>query len=530
MCNTRENQMTSNAEIKLTVAMIVRDEQAVIAETIKAASPFASEIIVLDTGSSDRTREEAKECGAIVLSTPWTNDFAAARNQCLSHASGEWVMWLDAGEQLSPEDARGLQAFVESGADPACAYAMLVQTPVQPPEIAGEQIAPVRLVPNRKGVRFEGRVRESMAASLAELNMTVEGAPYRILRSNRDHQEERRCDRARRNVHLGDLHIQAQGPTPAMLNCLAEAFQHLGETANSVRFYQRSLRESETGSTAQLEAYYGLLTVLDETPGSQKDQLALCLQAVEHFPLDIQLLCAMGGYLHQQGKSELALRSYRLAYEHGQLNPQIWHLQNVYEIAATCFVAMLQLEGHSEEAGRAMQDAVARFPQYAPLRRQLLEWYISNGKRDDALALLDPATAGEPGIAAMRSAVRGACLSLAGNHVAAAPHLRTAFEAGCREGICLRNLVASLSATGDAASTIAVLRAWKEFEPANEEVSRLLESLTAQTSATGSPTATPQPPQAASESTADRTVRLDAAAGSVRISKPAPAKKDETVK
>jgi len=505
--------MTQNTNLKTTVAMIVRDEEAVIASTIESAQLFADEIIVLDTGSADRTREIAKDCGAVVLSANWADDFAAARNQCLSHAGGEWVMWLDAGEYLPAAEATSLRTFIENDADPSCAYAMLVQTPVQNKEISGEQIAVVRLVPNRQGICFEGRIRESMNASFEKLGIQIEGAPQRIQRSDRDHQPERRQQRATRNVHLADLQIQAAGPTPAMLNCLAESFQHLGDIANSTRFYQRSLREAAAGSTDQLEAYYGMLTVLDETPDSRDDQLALCLKAVEHFPLDIQLLCAMGGYLHTQGRAELALRAYRLAHEHGQLNPQIWHMQDVYEIAATCFVAMLQLQGQSEEAGDVMEAVVAKFPQYAPLRRQLIEWYTSNGKRDEAIELLDLHASNEPGAAAMRSAIRGACLSKQGDHVAAVPHLRSAFDAGCRESICLQNLVASLSATGDLAGTLVVLDEWLQFEPENQEVARLRQTLADQ----------------AAQSATGRTTRVDAPGAASPTSKTVAEREDNKI-
>ncbi len=507
--------MAQDKNVKTTVAMIVRDEAEVIAATLESAQKIGDEIVVLDTGSTDNTQEIARQHGATVLSSNWADDFSAARNQCLSYANGAWVLWLDAGETFTDEDAASLREFIENKADTACAYAMLVQTPVQPPEIDGEQIAVVRLAPNTAGIAFQGRVRESMAASLEKLQITVEGLPQRIKRSNRDHDKDRRTQRAKRNVQLADMEIQANGPAPVILNCLAEASQHLGDIANATRFYQRSLREAAPGSTDQLEAYYGLLTVLDETPDSQEDQMALCVKAVEHFPLDIQLLCAMGGYLHTQGRGELALRSYHLAYEHGQLNPQIWHLQNVYEIAATCYVAMLQMLGRSEEAGQAMEDAVSRFPQYAPLKRQLIEWYTAHNKRDEALALLDLNAHKEPGAAAMRSAVRGACLSQQGNHIAAIPHLRAAFDAGCREGICLRNLVASLSATKDIEATKLVLQEWIAFEPDNQEVARLYNSLTL-----------PGKPETATENAS--TIRVDTSGPAQRASRKNLTREDKT--
>ena len=85
---------------RLSVAMIVRDEQEVLAESIESVGKIADEIVVLDTGSTDRTPELAAQLGATVHRTPWENNFSAARNHCLRFVSGNWVLWLDAGERI----------------------------------------------------------------------------------------------------------------------------------------------------------------------------------------------------------------------------------------------------------------------------------------------------------------------------------------------------------------------------------------------------------------------------------------------
>ena len=61
---------------------------------------FASQIVVVDTGSTDRTVEIAREFGAEIYSFAWCDDFAAARNAALEHATGDWILMLDADEEL----------------------------------------------------------------------------------------------------------------------------------------------------------------------------------------------------------------------------------------------------------------------------------------------------------------------------------------------------------------------------------------------------------------------------------------------
>ena len=70
---------------------------------------LANQIVVVDTGSTDRTVEIAKEFGAEVHSFTWSDDFSAARNAALEHATGDWVLALDADEELSAKDHEKLR-------------------------------------------------------------------------------------------------------------------------------------------------------------------------------------------------------------------------------------------------------------------------------------------------------------------------------------------------------------------------------------------------------------------------------------
>ena len=80
----------------LGLAMIVRDEERTLPRLPESVKGCFDEIVIVDTGSKDRTKEVAQACGARVFDFAWFDDFAAARNFSFSKVASPWTMWLDA--------------------------------------------------------------------------------------------------------------------------------------------------------------------------------------------------------------------------------------------------------------------------------------------------------------------------------------------------------------------------------------------------------------------------------------------------
>jgi glycosyltransferase involved in cell wall biosynthesis len=97
--------------ISVSLCMIVKNEERTLPRCLNSIRDAVDEIIVVDTGSDDRTREIAAELGARVHDFPWIDDFAAARNFAYSKAEMDYIMWLDADDILAPGDAAQLIAL-----------------------------------------------------------------------------------------------------------------------------------------------------------------------------------------------------------------------------------------------------------------------------------------------------------------------------------------------------------------------------------------------------------------------------------
>jgi tetratricopeptide (TPR) repeat protein len=87
----------------VSLCMIVKDEEDSLSRAVDSARAVADELVIVDTGSKDRTYQLAKSLGAKVARCEWKNDFAWARNRALELCSGKWILWLDADEELVGE-------------------------------------------------------------------------------------------------------------------------------------------------------------------------------------------------------------------------------------------------------------------------------------------------------------------------------------------------------------------------------------------------------------------------------------------
>jgi len=174
----------------ISMCMIARDEEKHIARCLNSIKSVVDEMIVVDTGSTDRTRDIAAAFGAKVYDFEWKDDFATARNFSLSKASGDWILVLDADEAISSLDHDRLRKLTGRRNRKPVAYSIVTRNYVVPvnkpgwvandgtyaPEEAGTGWIPsekVRLFPNMPDIRFENPVHELVEPSLQRKRIPV---------------------------------------------------------------------------------------------------------------------------------------------------------------------------------------------------------------------------------------------------------------------------------------------------------------------------------------------------------------------
>jgi len=150
-------------DLKLSVCMIAKDEAKYIRGAIESVQGLAYEVIVVDTGSTDDTQEIARAAGATVLSREWPGSFAAARNESLDAATGDWILILDADERLDKDSHDVIRALMAK--EPQAAYELKIRNYADRgnKDTATEHYV-VRLFPNNNALRFVGRIHEQLAS------------------------------------------------------------------------------------------------------------------------------------------------------------------------------------------------------------------------------------------------------------------------------------------------------------------------------------------------------------------------------
>lgn len=225
----------------ISLCMIVKNEERSLGRCLGSVKDCVDEVVVVDTGSTDRTVEVAKQFGAKVFYRPWDNDFAAARNFSVSKATGDWIFYLDADEELEPDCAARFKAL--TGHPEAEGYLFQITNLTD----SGDSMRHInlRLFRNKPWHRFRGRLHEQIMDAIVEnsggrtcvFNSGINIFHYGYLVS-----EFNAKNKAERNLQINKMMVEEEPENPFYLYTLGNSLVNLNDIESAAANYQKALK------------------------------------------------------------------------------------------------------------------------------------------------------------------------------------------------------------------------------------------------------------------------------------------------
>jgi len=374
----------------LALSMIVRNGEAHLPACLASVRPFVQEIVVADTGSTDRSIEIAREFGAQVIQIPWEDDFSKARNLSLAQVCSDWVLSLDADERLDPAGALRLPGLMSGD---VAGYLVTIRNYVlsaneriwDKPATLNDASLPesarypawvehlnVRLFRRDPEVYFLHRLHESVGGrilgtgrKLGEAGMLIHHFGLALAGDERARKNElyRRMGQAK----IRDNPRDAQ----AHFELGLEEFEHFGDAAAALTCFEEATRLNPRLQVAWLFAGLAALKL------GQDGQALQSFQRARRGGRDTAIIAESEGDAHYNlADCDAATRAYRRAL---LLDPRSATIESKLGLTAV-------RSGRGEEGLSLLRRALERQPKLGHLYDRLVAATVTLNRLDDAAA------------------------------------------------------------------------------------------------------------------------------------------------
>lgn len=202
----------SSKENIVSLCMIVKNEEKMLPACLDSVKGFVDEIIIVDTGSVDRTKEIALDYNCKLFHFKWIDDFSAARNESIKHATGQWILYLDADERLRYPDFNYLRATLQQAEAKIGGFVCNIISPHKSLSGAVEvhKGAYPRIFRNLvyPKIQFTGKVHEQITPSLRENDLELVFSDVEIEHLGYNVENEVMQQKVKRNYKLLLQHVQ----------------------------------------------------------------------------------------------------------------------------------------------------------------------------------------------------------------------------------------------------------------------------------------------------------------------------------
>ncbi|MCI0637436.1 MAG: glycosyltransferase [Gemmataceae bacterium] len=284
---------------RVSLTMIVKNEEDNLPACLDSVADLMDELIVVDTGSTDRTIEIAQARGAKVHHFPWIDNFAAARNEALQHAAGEWVFWMDADDRLDADNRAKLKMLFGNLPGNTAGYVMKCLCLPDPETGSSTVVDHVRLFRHHPELRWEHRIHEQILPSIRRLGGSVQWADVVIQHVGYQDAGVRRR-KLERDLRLLLMEQQEMPDHPFTLFNLGQVYQEQGNFADALIVLQKSLERSNPTDSI-VRKLYSLVSQCQRRLGQLDAALGTCQSGRSLYSQDAELLFQESTVRREQG-------------------------------------------------------------------------------------------------------------------------------------------------------------------------------------------------------------------------------------
>ncbi|MEJ7592630.1 MAG: glycosyltransferase [Planctomycetaceae bacterium] len=271
--------------------------------------PWVDEIIIVDTGSTDRTPEICRSFGARMFEFPWCDDFSAARNGSLNYARGEWIFWMDSDDVISQEQGRKLRELVYGNHSPDC-FGYVAQVHCESSEPGQLTIVDhIKVFRNLPELRFEHRIHEQILPAISRSGGNVVFTDIHVIHKGSIQTPEVRQRKLERDFRILAKDLEDRPDHPFVLFNLGMTHEDAGEYQLAEGFLRRSIEVAADGES-HLGKTWALLANCLRQQGRTAEAITTISAALSQFPGDKELLFRRATLYQDAGQLNEAAADY----------------------------------------------------------------------------------------------------------------------------------------------------------------------------------------------------------------------------
>lgn len=267
--------------LKISACYMVKNEEKNLPRSLDSLKSQVDEIIVVDTGSNDRTIEIAESYGARIIETPWNDDFSTPRNMAIEAVSGDCIIFLDADEYFaSPKKVRpAIEKF--SGKDAILIPRINIDEANDNIEMSRDWCA--RIFKNADHLRYRGLIHENITDIKHErLDYTFGNEDLTIYHTGYGTQII--DNKLRRNLALIEIEAKKYGHETKHDIALADCYAGLKDFEKSLYHAQKALKSNVEAVASSGNLYHQILNAMRELHYPDEEMLKVADDAIKHLP------------------------------------------------------------------------------------------------------------------------------------------------------------------------------------------------------------------------------------------------------